>query len=73
MDKRIEKKESVKRECTTCEFYNHVCMGYGRRTDNGDYTYGMPIEAAIEMFPNGCSDYGISLGAFVELQQKLEK
>lgn len=41
-------------------------MGYGKRTDNGEYTYGMPIEDAIKMFPNGCEDYGISLWSFIE-------
>lgn len=45
-------------------------MGYGKRTDNGDYTYGMPIEEALETFPNGCEDYGVSLGAFSELEKR---
>lgn len=50
------------KNCETCEFYSQVCMGYGKRTDNGEYTYGMPIEETIKMFPDGCSDWGISLG-----------
>ena len=41
-------------------------MGYGKRTDNGEYTYGMPIDEAIKRFPDGCSDWGISLGAYIE-------
>ena len=56
----------VKKNCITCEFYNSVCMGYGKRIDNGEPTYGMPIDDAIEMFPNGCEDWGISLGAYME-------
>lgn len=59
-------KEQIKRRCTTCEFYNEVCMGYGKRIDNNEYTYGMPIEEAKVMFPDGCEDWGISLEAFEE-------
>ena len=55
------------KNCTTCEFNAGTnCMGYGTRTDNGDETYGMPIESSIKMFPHGCEDYGISLAAFTE-------
>lgn len=56
----------AERNCTTCEFYSSVCMGYGKRTDNGKDTYGMPIEEAMEMFPNGCEDYGISVWSFMD-------
>lgn len=56
----------AERNCKTCEFYNSVCMGYGKRTDNGKYTYGMPIEEAMKMFPNGCEDYGISFWSFMD-------
>lgn len=56
----------TKENCKSCEFYSSVCMGYGKRTDTGKYTYGMPIEEAIMMFPNGCSDWGISLVNFIE-------
>lgn len=59
--------------CDTCEFFNCVCMGFGKRTDNGEYTYGMPIEEAIRMFPNGCEDYGISLDAYIDDMEELEK
>lgn len=45
-------------------------MGYGKRTDTGEYTYGMPIEEAIRMFPSGCSDWGNSLGTFIEENKK---
>lgn len=45
-------------------------MGYGKRTDNGEYTYGMPIKEAIKMFPNGCSDWGISLETYIEENKK---
>ena len=58
------------KSCETCEFYSQVCMGYGKRTDNGKYTYGMPIEEAIKRFPNGCSDWGISLGSFIDENEK---
>ena len=59
----------AERKCDTCEFYCYgaeVCMGSGTRTDNGENTYGMPIEDAKKMFPNGCEDCGISLHAFIE-------
>ena len=55
----------TKKECDTCEFNaGTVCMGYGKRTDNKNDTYGMPIEEAKKMFPNGCDDWGISIDAF---------
>ena len=61
----------VKKSCETCEFnFGNVCAGYGKRTDNGNDTYGMPMEEAEKMFPDGCEDYGISLSAFIE-QEKL--
>lgn len=52
------------KSCKTCEFYSSVCMGTGKRTDNGGLTYGMPIEEAEKMFPNGCEDWGVSLMAY---------
>lgn len=60
----------TKKNCETCEFYSSVCMGYGKRTDNGEYTYGMPIDEAIKMFPDGCNDWGISLEAYTEESKK---
>lgn len=63
----------TKKSCETCEFYNSVCMGYGKRTDTGEYTYGMPIEEAIRMFLGGCSDWGNSLGTFYRRKQKINK
>lgn len=61
----------VEKSCSTCEMNaGVVCMGSGKRKDNGDSTYGMPMEKASAMFPHGCEDYGISLSAFEE-QEKL--
>lgn len=61
----------VKKSCETCEFnFGNVCAEHGKRTDNGNDTYGMQMEEAEEMFPDGCEDYGISLSAFIE-QEKL--
>ena len=60
----ISNEKPLERNCTTCEFYNSVCMGSGVRTDNGENTYGMPITEALQMFPDGCQDYGISLSAY---------
>lgn len=58
------------KKCATCEFNTGaVCMGFGKRKDNGKDTYGMPIEIAMKMFPHGCSDWGISLEAFIEEQE----
>lgn len=55
----------TKKCCATCEFNaGAVCMGYGKRTDNDKDTYGMKIEEAAKMFPNGCDDWGISLEAY---------
>ena len=63
-------KEKTERCCGTCEFNaGVVCMGSGKRTDNGKDIYGMPIEDAMNMFPNGCEDWGISLSAFVEEEE----
>lgn len=59
--------KDVKKCCSTCEFNAGIaCMGYAKRTDNGEYTYGMSIEDAENMFPNGCSDWGISLSAYMK-------
>lgn len=61
----------VEQNCSICEFnFGDVCAGHGTRTDNGQDTYGMPMEDAEKMFPDGCDDYGISLDAFIE-QEKL--
>ena len=59
--------ELIERSCDTCEFnFGNVCAGSGTRNDNGKNTYGMSIEDAKKMFPEGCKDYGISLYAFIE-------
>lgn len=61
----------TEKNCSTCEFNaGIVCMGSGKRTDNKENTYGMPIEEAEKMFPNGCNDWGISLNAFIEENEK---
>lgn len=67
----MEKEKTVARNCENCEFnFGDVCAGYGRRTDNNEYTYGMSMDLAKSMFPNGCEDFGLSLDAFIE-QEKL--
>ena len=61
----------VEKSCDTCVMNaGVVCMGSGKRKDNGDSTYGMPMEEAQKMFPRGCDDYEISFPAFVD-QEKL--
>lgn len=63
----------VERNCSTCEFnFRNVCAGHGVRKDNGQDTYGMPMEEAEKMFSEGCEDYGISLDAFIE-QEKMNR
>lgn len=63
----------VEKDCSTCEFdFGDVCAGHGTRKDNGENTYGMPVEEANKMFPDGCNDYGISLDSFIE-QEKLNR
>ena len=47
-----------------------MCVPGMVSSDNSEDTYGMPIEEADKMFPDGCDDYGISLDAFIE-QEKL--
>lgn len=62
--------KKIKQCCNTCEFnFGTVCAGYGTRTDNNEPTYGMPMEEAEKMFPNGCEDYGISFKAYMEQQK----
>lgn len=57
----------AKKSCETCEFnFGVVCAGSGTRTDDGENTYGSTIEEMIKMFPDGCSDWGVSLNAFIE-------
>lgn len=61
----------IEQNCSTCEFnFGDVCAGHGTRKDNGEDTYGMPIEETDKMFPDACDDYGISLDSFIE-QEKL--
>ena len=57
----------IEQSCETCEFnFGSVCAGYGTRSDNGEKTYGMSMDEAEDMFPQGCDDYRISLDAFIE-------
>lgn len=61
----------AEKSCDTCEMNaGTVCMGSGKRKDNGDTTYGMPIEEAKMMFPSGCEDFGISLTAWIDQEKK---
>lgn len=61
----------TEKNCGTCEFNaGLVCMGSGKRVDNNESTYGMPIEETEKMFPDGCNDWGISLQAFIEENEK---
>ena len=56
------------RNCENCEFnFGSVCVGHGKRLDNGEDTYCMSMGLAKSMFPNGCEDYVRSLDAFIEL------
>lgn len=67
-------KERTERCCGTCEFNAGIaCMGYGKRIDNGENTYGMKIKETEKMFPNGCEDWGISLSAFIEEEESKYK
>lgn len=57
--------------CDACECnMGAVCAGYGKRLDNGESKYGMPIEEAMEMFPNGCDEYSISYACYEYLDEK---
>lgn len=60
----------TKKGCESCDFYSQVCMGYGKRTGTGEYTYGMPIDEAVKMFPNGDRDWGTSLGTYIKENNK---
>lgn len=67
-NKKIEIK--LEQSCINCEFnFGDVCAGHGKRTDTNEDTYGMLMEEAIEMFPHGCEDYGISFYSFMEQEQ----
>ena len=55
----------VKKCCDTCEMNTgRVCMGSGKRLDNGENIYGMDIEEAKRMFPKGCEDWELSFAAY---------
>ena len=61
----------VPMSCDICEYnMGVVCAGTGKRLDNGEEKYGMPIEEAQAMFPNGCDEYSIAFHAFDELEDK---
>lgn len=64
--------EQVPRKCATCEFnFGQQCAGHAKRKDNGQDIYGMPMNEAMEMFPEGCTDYGISLESFREVAKRV--
>ena len=65
--------EKFIKSCETCEFnFGNVCAGGGTRDDNGKSTYGMPMEEAEAMFPNGCDSWGISLSAYEMFDEDIE-
>ena len=45
-------------------------QGMVNAIDNGEDKYGMPIEEAMEMFPNGCDEYSISYAFYEYLDEK---
>ena len=52
------------KNCSTCEFNcGGVCGGY----PVGVETYGINIDILESMYPDGCSDYGISFNHFCDL------
>lgn len=60
----------VRKNCMTCEFnFGTVCAGHAKRTDNRGDTYGIPVTEAVEMFPKGCDEYGISFEAFCDVTE----
>ncbi len=62
----------VEQNCSSCQFsFGNVRAGHGVGMDNGQDTYGMPMEEADKMYINGGADYGISLDSFIE-QEKLD-
>lgn len=59
----------VPMECASCTSnMGVVCAGYGKRIDNGEDKYGMPIEKAMELYPNGCEEYSISMMSYCDLE-----
>lgn len=60
----------LQRNCTTCEDYHGICMGNGVKRDDNKSTFGMPLEDALRMFPNGCEAYHISLEAYMILCER---
>jgi len=61
----------VPMECDSCSLnMGVVCAGSGKRLDNGECKYGMPIDEAIAMFPNGCDEYSISFPSYCILEDK---
>jgi len=57
--------------CETCQYnFDDICVGYGERTDNEELTFGMPMDLAKEMFPDGCECYSISSTAYNKEREK---
>ncbi len=55
----------IERNCRNCEFKaGNACLGEGKRIDNGSVTYGMSLNDAVKMFPNGCDNFEISYLAY---------
>lgn len=58
-----DEKYGIERNCNTCQFgLIGVCSG-------NDDTYGKPIQECMEIFPDGCINWDISLFEFLELQK----
>jgi len=57
----IGDKYLVKANCASCEFNMGVCAGYGE----GAYEYGEVITDNTKV----CTDWGISLNAFIEQER----
>lgn len=56
--------------CGTCELCMPIngellCAG-GTILPDGRKTYGMKIDETEKLFPNGCDDYSVSLGFYMD-------
>ena len=67
----LRKVLSDKETCATCQYnLGDICAGFGERSDNGELTFGMPIEETKAMFPQGCEEYTVSAEAYQDQSGK---
>lgn len=66
--------EPNERSCDNCGLgCGGCCVSYGKRPDNGEELCGLSTSETKKLFPNGCSDWRISMTAYCEIEEEKER